>query len=81
VTGDGDAVRIAVDDDGTGIAEDERARALERFARGRDTRSDGSGLGLAIVDQQARLHGGHVDLASSALGGLRAVVTLPRRTS
>jgi signal transduction histidine kinase len=32
---------------------------------------------LAIVDDLARLYGGHLELADSPLGGLRAVLTLP----
>jgi signal transduction histidine kinase len=42
-----------------------------------DEQVPGSGLGLAIVDDLARLYGGHVELADSPLGGLRAVLILP----
>ena len=51
---------VRVEDDGPGIAADERERLLEPFARGRDARPDGTGLGLAIVAQQAALHGGEL---------------------
>ena len=73
-------VRLAVDDDGPGIPEAERARVFERFVRldeARDRASGGTGLGLAIVREIALAHGGEVALTTSALGGCRAVVTLP----
>ena len=75
---DGDHLRIAVDDDGPGIAAADRARLLEPFARGADTAgTDGTGLGLAIVAQQVALHGGELDLGESPRGGLSVTVRLP----
>jgi len=70
---------LEVDDAGTGIAAAEREHAFERFRRGDTSRSEGSGLGLAIVQAVARQHGGSVELGSSAEGGLRVTVRLPRR--
>jgi signal transduction histidine kinase len=49
-------LRIAVDDAGSGVPEELRARLFERFARGDAGR--GSGLGLAIARAYARAHGG-----------------------
>lgn len=73
-----DGVTLAVDDSGPGIAPEQRARLIERFARGEHPHAiDGAGLGLAIVDQIARRHGAALTLGDSALGGLRAAVTLP----
>ena len=69
-------VRIEVDDDGPGIAPEQRAQALQRGQR-LDERRSGSGLGLAIADELARLHGGALELADADLGGLRAVLWLP----
>jgi len=76
-----DAVTIAVEDDGPGIAPADRARALEPFvrldpARGRDTQ--GFGLGLAIVQRAVALHGGSFVLDASASGGLSARIVVPR---
>ena len=68
---------LRVADDGPGIPEDERARLLEPFARGRETAAQGTGLGLAIVAQQVGLHGGELRLAGSDLGGLAVEVRLP----
>jgi signal transduction histidine kinase len=67
---------LTVDDDGPGIAESERARVFERFARGRHTTTPGSGLGLAIVAQQAHLHGATARAEPSPLGGARLVLDL-----
>jgi two-component system sensor histidine kinase PrrB len=71
-----DGPRIAVDDDGPGVAPEDRERLQERFARGGHSGRPGSGLGLAIVAAEARRHGGSLSLQDSDLGGLRAVVSL-----
>ncbi|BBY87074.1 sensor histidine kinase [Mycolicibacterium tokaiense] len=70
-------VEIAVDDNGSGVPEAERAEVFERFARGSTASRSGSGLGLALVAQQAELHGGTAALEKSALGGARLVLRLP----
>jgi len=70
-------VEIAVDDDGTGVPEDERVAMFERFTRGSRASSSGSGLGLALVAQQAELHGGTASLKDSPLGGTRLMLRLP----
>jgi two-component system, OmpR family, sensor histidine kinase PrrB len=69
--------QLLVDDDGPGIRPDDRARVLERFARGPDVHGPGSGLGLSIAAAQAARHGGALTLEDSPLGGLRVRVTLP----
>lgn len=71
-----DRLVIRVDDDGKGIAAEQREAMLRRGVRA-DQQVPGSGLGLAIVDDLARMYGGQVVLAGSPLGGLRAVLTLP----
>ena len=67
---------ITVDDDGKGIAIDQRDAVLQRGIRA-DQQIPGTGLGLAIVDDLARMYGGHLALADSPLGGLQAILTLP----
>ncbi len=70
-------VRLIVADNGPGIPEDQRERALKRFARLESSRSrPGSGLGLSLVAAVARLHGGNVVLEDNR-PGLRVVITLP----
>ncbi len=74
-------VRISVDDAGPGIRPEDRERVFERFYRSPDARrregADGSGLGLSLVAEHVRLHGGHVWVEDSPLGGTRFVVELP----
>jgi two-component system, OmpR family, sensor histidine kinase PrrB len=76
VTSSGEGVEIAIDDNGTGIPEQERAAVFERFSRGSTASRSGSGLGLALVAQQAELHGGAASLHGSPLGGTRLLVKL-----
>jgi two-component system osmolarity sensor histidine kinase EnvZ len=76
-------VAFIVEDDGPGIPKDKREAALEPFARLDSARNQndgsGSGLGLAIATDVARSHGGKLKLADSdKLGGLKAVLILPR---
>jgi len=77
----GGRVSVAVDDDGPGVAPEDRTRIFERFVRLDEsrTRSDGgTGLGLAIVTELVDSFGGDVHVESSErLGGARFVFTLP----
>ena len=67
-----------VEDDGPGIAPQERERVLERFYRVPGTPGTGSGLGLAIVREIAAGHGARMDLAEGAgARGLRVALTFP----
>jgi len=73
-------VRLVVEDDGAGIAPQDRGRVFERFVRLDEARArddGGSGLGLAIVADAVRLHGGSVEVETGTAGGARFVVTLP----
>jgi len=73
-------VVLRVDDDGAGVADDQRLRVFERFVRLDDARSrdsGGSGLGLAIVEAVARTHEGSVTVTDSPDGGARFEVRLP----
>ncbi|BBY56576.1 HAMP domain-containing histidine kinase [Mycobacterium koreense] len=70
-------VEITVDDNGSGLPDDERQMVFERFSRGSTASRSGSGLGLALVAQQAGLHGGTATLEDSPLGGARLALRLP----
>jgi len=74
-------VSVAVDDDGPGIAPEDRKRIFERFVRldeSRNRSGGGFGLGLSIVAELVESHGGDVRVETSErLGGARFVVTLP----
>jgi signal transduction histidine kinase len=76
VLSNGATFAVTIDDDGAGLAADQREAVIRRGVRA-DEQVPGSGLGLAIVDDLARLHGGQVELTDSPLGGLRSVLTLP----
>src|SRR5262249_52624134 len=65
---------LVVEDDGPGLAADDRAEVLRRGARVDET-APGSGLGLSIVDELARAYGGALDLVDSSLGGLKVTLT------
>ena len=74
----GERVLITVADRGPGIAEADRARAIERFVRLPQSAAEpGSGLGLSLAAAVARLHGGELTLEDNA-PGLRVVIALPR---
>jgi signal transduction histidine kinase len=77
VTTTPECVEIAVEDDGKGIAEDQRIAIFDRGAR-LDLEKPGTGLGLAIVRDVAEIYGGSVGLEESEdLGGLLARLKLP----
>ena len=73
---EGGRLEVAIDDDGPGLPPAVREAVFGRGVRA-DENTPGSGLGLAIVRDLARLYGGDIALETSALGGLRAVLTLP----
>ncbi len=79
VSSSSDGVRVVVDDNGSGVPEEERSTVFERFARGSTASRSGSGLGLAVVAQQAELHGGAASLGASPLGGAQLVLQLAGR--
>ena len=68
---------VEVEDDGPGIAPEERARVLERFYRVPGTPGTGSGLGLAIVREIAASHAARVFIDDGAAGGCRVGITFP----
>jgi two-component system, OmpR family, sensor histidine kinase PhoQ len=71
-------LRIEVEDDGPGIAADDRARVAQRGVR-TDESVPGHGLGLAMVRDSVDLYGGRFAIDASELGGARVTVRLPGR--
>jgi len=73
---DGSGVLYVVEDDGPGVAEDERERIFEPGVRGAAANGgDGAGLGLALARRLARSASGDVTAEPGAAG--RFVVRLP----
>ena len=73
-------VVLAVDDDGEGIAAEDRRRIFERFTRLGEARtrdSGGAGLGLAVVASLVQEMGGTVTAGDSPLGGARFELRFP----
>lgn len=76
--------QLVVDDEGPGIAPDQRRRVLERFYRiegGRERGPGGAGLGLAIVHWALTANQGRIDIDTNEAGGARVVLSFPRRVS
>ncbi|MFY9351396.1 ATP-binding protein [Sphingobium sp.] len=80
VSREGGTIRIAVADDGPGIAQDRMAEMLEPFTRlegSRNRETGGAGLGLALVRAIMAEHQGELRLANRPQGGLEASLILP----
>lgn len=71
-----EGLRIVVEDDGRGVADEQKTAILRRGVRA-DEQVPGTGLGLSIVADLAQLYGGKLRLADSPLGGLQALLSLP----
>lgn len=65
---DAGGVRLAVSDDGPGIAPDQRKRVFERFYRIAQQNQPGTGLGLAICKRVADLHHATLTLSDGLHG-------------
>lgn len=78
---DNQGITIHVDDDGPGVAPEDRLQIFRPFYRtdeARDRESGGTGLGLAIVSTIVEQHSGWVKAEDSPLGGLRLSLWLPQ---
>lgn len=67
-------VKIAVEDTGKGIPEDELPRIFDIFY---STKSKGTGLGLAVAYSIVKKHGGDIEVFSEVGRGSTFVITLP----
>ena len=69
---------MSVEDNGTGIPDEQQEKIFGRFYRGDSARfSEGTGLGLAMVKDIAKYHGGTVEVASAVGEGSRFTVKFP----
>ncbi|MHC4662697.1 MAG: two-component system sensor histidine kinase NtrB [Planctomycetota bacterium] len=67
-------VRVAVEDTGSGIAEEHLDRIFDPFF---STHHEGMGLGLAISQKIVERHGGEIDVKSKSGKGAKFAVILP----
>jgi signal transduction histidine kinase len=74
----GDAIDLAVIDDGPGIPADRIAEAARRFVRLDPARGgSGAGLGLSLVETIAHMHGGRMTIAPAEPHGTVVTLRLP----
>ncbi|WP_122262326.1 MtrAB system histidine kinase MtrB [Ornithinimicrobium cerasi] len=74
-------VAVSVRDRGMGLDEEQQARVFDRFWRAdpsRQRRTGGTGLGLAIALEDARVHGGWLQVSGRPGEGARFRLVLPR---
>jgi two-component system sensor histidine kinase CiaH len=77
-------VAVVVEDDGPGVAPDERQTVFEPFSSGsagRRGRRGGTGLGLAIARRIVVAHGGTIGVDQAGDRGARFTVSLPAAAS
>ena len=70
-------VRVGVEDQGPGVAPEDRDRIFEPFFT---TKGEGTGLGLAVARRIARAHGSELEVASGSQGGALFSFLLPTET-
>ena len=72
----GNNVKLLVEDDGIGIAEEQLEQIFDRFFRvSNKTSITGSGLGLSIVKKIVDMHGGNIDVSSKEGLGTTFTIT------
>lgn len=72
----GNNIKLLVEDDGIGIAEDQLEQIFDRFFRvSNKTSITGSGLGLSIVKKIVDIHGGNIDVSSKEGLGTTFTIT------
>ncbi len=76
-----DIVKVAVCDNGVGIAPEYQARIFDQFFRiPNPSAQKGTGLGLSIVKKIVEIHGGKIWCESQEGRGAKFVFTLPKKS-
>lgn len=73
---EGGVLSVEIADDGPGLPSAQRGDAVQRGRRF-DEMTPGNGLGLAIVGDIAESYDGRLELETSSMGGLLAVLVVP----
>ena len=76
----GDIARIAIADQGVGIAKEDIARLGKPFVQAKNSysrKTEGTGLGLCVVSGLVGLHGGRLDIESELGEGTTMIIELP----
>lgn len=72
-----DSYRISIEDEGSGIPEEELQYIFEKFFRSGKTKENGSGLGLAIMKSIADRHSIKLEIQSVYGQGTSVIFTVP----
>ena len=75
VEGDGEVVRLIVEDNGEGLPEAEREQIFDPFFTTKEV-GEGLGLGLSICFNIVKDFGGSITAEAGALGGARFILSL-----
>lgn len=78
ITYDDVNVSVSIRDYGPGIPPAELPQVKKKFFKG-SSKERGSGIGLAVCEEIVTRHNGTLDISNAAGGGVRVVVTLPRK--
>ncbi|WP_033385718.1 sensor histidine kinase, partial [Paucilactobacillus suebicus] len=73
-----DNIMLEVDDQGSGISDDDKKLIFNRFFRSDDSRSqkiEGTGLGLAITQRLVELNNGKISVFDNQPRGTKFIVT------
>lgn len=70
--------RLSVEDNGSGIREEDLPHVFDRFWRAADAPPGGTGLGLSIAQWIAEKHRGSIEAGNRPEGGARFELRLPR---
>lgn len=74
---EGEYIKIAVDDDGSGISSEDLPHIFEPFYTKKVMGRSGSGLGMAVVWGTVKDHNGYIDVKSAKGSGTTFIIYLP----
>ncbi|OQW74638.1 MAG: two-component sensor histidine kinase [Proteobacteria bacterium ST_bin11] len=76
--GDNRRLRIRVDDDGSGVTDQDLTAIFQPFFRsGQPQKPHSTGLGLTIAHRAVEAHGGNISASNRSQGGLSVLIEIP----